>query len=429
MNAVIDTIGNIFELYIIVEYFKLIFGTQRISGKLPSTIVIFCVLLSFALSAFWKLDPAVLLVISLLSYFGISFIYSGNVIIRIFSCLLIYVFFLALDIINGLILSRIYNMSVDILQSIPVCYIQGVMLSKFGVFIIVKILGLLKRNKAKHINSSSIILLTFFPVASILSICTISFFTYKATEYIILFLSYISISSLILSNILIFYVFERQSKLELEKNRFDFMQNQLARQKEHYQELYNTQKETRRIWHDMKNSLIAISGYLEVGKNEQAIEYINDLTGTNLKAIQILDTGCPAIDVILNSKLKRAESSGIDLQYKIVLPEKLSIEPIDFAVLLANGLDNAIEAVEKLEKPNMIIMLNIMPREDYVFIKITNPISNNIDVLHLETVKPDKLNHGYGLNNIGLIAQKYSGDVNIESRDLNFYLSVVLKNK
>lgn len=427
LYTTIDLLGNAFEIYIVNEFFKLIFGKQPLVKRHAKTIFGIALLLSSFFAVVIKDSPFITSFIALIVYFLLSYSYSNKILLRLSLSILLIAFFLAAEVISGIIIKNIFSINIGTIQKNVAYYIQGVLFSKFIVFVIVKLIGIREFKYLYPMSSKIPLMLSVFPVSSIFSICTIAAFTYDVVTFKIILLASISIIALILSNVIVFYVFERQNDLEQKNVRLEFVHDLLKLQKDHYIELYNTQEETRRVRHDMKNRLMAISGYLEAGEFKQAVNYIKKYSGEIQEAFDVIDTGCPAIDAILKAKLQKAAGSGARLTYKIILPENLFIDAIDLAVVLANGLDNAIEAIDKLQSPK-IINLSIMPQQDYLVINIRNPIISNVDVNHLETNKHDPSEHGYGLKNIKLIAEKYSGDADIKSENSTFSLCVLLKN-
>lgn len=424
----INLLGNVFEIYIVLEYFRLVFNkkmTTRVSNKV---ICLGAALLSFPATIILKSNNYFTIFVAIFTYFGLSCLYLSKIWTRIFLSILIYFFFLAAEIISGAVMTYFLNVNIKITQQNITYYLWGALFSKFLVFIIMKLISIQKFKYPNHpISVKTILMLTSFPLSSIVSIYVIALSTYKTTETRTNLFSSISVVALMLSNIIVFYLFERQNELEEKNIRLEFMHNLFEMQREHYLDLYHSQEETRRIRHDMKNCLIAISGYLEVGEYQEAEQYISEYTGKIQKATGVINTGCPAIDAILTAKLQKADTVGAKLSYKIMLPENLLIDSIDLAAILANGLDNAIEAVSHLQGEKTI-RLSIMPRQNYLTINILNPVNQTVDVHHLRTTKENSIEHGYGLKNIRMIAEKYSGDVDIKSESTSFRLNLLLKN-
>lgn len=107
----------------------------------------------------------------------------------------------------------------------------------------------------------------------------------------------------------------------------------------------------------------------------------------------------------------------------------MQIEPIDISSLLSNLLDNAIEASEKTDNP--IINLSIFKQNAYYVINIENSIceNNNLtdsDYIPIST-KSNSALHGYGMQIIDDIAQKYDGNFSWRVRNEKFVATVLLK--
>lgn len=241
-------------------------------------------------------------------------------------------------------------------------------------------------------------------------------------------LTFIATILLILSNIFIFYILNKQTKIELTKQRVSFVGDQLKIQQEHYNELYQSQVETRRLWHDMNNHLTTISGYLQMDKMNKAKYYISKLTGDLYKVINVVNTGFPAIDAIIKSKQHRAKIANADIIYNFYMISDLLVDEADIAIIIAIGLDNAIEAVEKVKDGCIPINLKVTSSDQQVDILIRNNTDTSVDINNLVTTKNDKLNHGFGLNSIKAIVNKYGGQTEIFYQFNVFELRIKIKN-
>ena len=107
----------------------------------------------------------------------------------------------------------------------------------------------------------------------------------------------------------------------------------------------------------------------------------------------------------------------------------VKITDMDLVIVLANCLDNAIEAVEKLEQAELRkIRVVILNDEGGISILVENPVSGEVNVNELRTTKADKENHGLGLKNIKSIVQKYEGNFQIEIEKQIFRVKIYLPN-
>ena len=105
----------------------------------------------------------------------------------------------------------------------------------------------------------------------------------------------------------------------------------------------------------------------------------------------------------------------------------IKIDHLDLTVLIANILDNAIEATTQVSG-NRCISFSLITDNENIIILTQNPTVNNIETTHLMTTKKDKKHHGFGLMSVKSIAQKYDGNYVFECADGIFTSTIVLLN-
>ena len=98
---------------------------------------------------------------------------------------------------------------------------------------------------------------------------------------------------------------------------------------------------------------------------------------------------------------------------------------MDLVVLLANCLDNAIEAVEQLPE-NKTIKLVISDHNDAISVFIENTYLETEKNSLFITSKANKQEHGYGLQNMRRTVEKYSGIFRIETEEQKFKVKIFL---
>lgn len=97
--------------------------------------------------------------------------------------------------------------------------------------------------------------------------------------------------------------------------------------------------------------------------------------------------------------------------------------------MLGNALDNAIEATEKCESFEKKIEIIMGIKKESLVMVIRNPFDNVLKTDksgNLLTTKTDSSLHGYGVNSIIRVAEKYHGDVVIEDEEGQFVLTVTM---
>jgi hypothetical protein len=367
-------------------------------------------------------------IIAVAAYFLLTFLYEGSKAHRLLFTCLVYCIFIACEIIVGMLLKLLSGLTVEETQTNLLFYFQGGLYSNMLRFLLITLLSMNLKSKFGFISRKLIFTSFITAISSIMITGLILFFAYRETNQIAMFLIIIATSLLVFSNLFLVTLMERQAEMEATKQRLLFIENQIHTQTKHFDELSALQDETRQIWHDMNNKLIGVSEYIKLNENDKALAFIESMAGQVSKLMLKADTGCPAIDAVLKFKIKKAEDNGCYLDYFTQLPEKVYIDEIDIAILIANALDNAIEYHQRIQVPNKKIKLNIVTHSEYISIKIENQVSENIDVDHLITHKNNALYHGYGLENIKRIAERYEGDLHLSCQNNRFVVSVLLKN-
>ncbi len=180
-----------------------------------------------------------------------------------------------------------------------------------------------------------------------------------------------------------------------------------------YQELRKAYDRNRCLIHDEKHRMQYIEECLENGDIKRAYEFVkksNRDIRTNHKHVKM--TGIPTIDFIINMKMEKIKQLRIDLQVQSDLDEN-PIGEADFVVLLGNLLDNAIEAAEKCRPESRMIKLHLS-KVNHMFLLLLENSNVVMPVRKKEkfvSSKKESEFHGYGVESIKYITEKYDGEV------------------
>ena len=205
------------------------------------------------------------------------------------------------------------------------------------------------------------------------------------------------------------------------------LETQIRSQYSYYRKLEQVTKETRAIKHDMKNHIIVMKGMVEKGDLEGVSDYLDNIQSTMDNVSVVIHTGNSIVDSIVNEKNEIATSKEINMKVNVSLPEEIKVIPMDLCVMVANSLDNAIEACEKIASGGKKeISLYGRCERGYLSFIISNTVAKSVHISHnaVVTDKADKLNHGYGLRNIKNSVKRNGGKVNIECQEGVFSLYI-----
>lgn len=207
------------------------------------------------------------------------------------------------------------------------------------------------------------------------------------------------------------------------------MQEQFKMQFNHYKQLEEINGETRALKHDMKNHMLCLKALLDNYKNDEAVRYLADITD-QIEALNMkINTGDTIIDAVLQQKYKEAQKNKTILEIEGRFVGKLPLEPIDKCTIIANALDNALEACLKIQDlTKRKIQLIVGYNKNYIFITIKNRVEEKIEINNntIITSKSNKKSHGFGLQNIKNSLTSYNSYINIYYEENMFVLEIVI---
>jgi len=205
---------------------------------------------------------------------------------------------------------------------------------------------------------------------------------------------------------------------------------QIEQQKVYLERAEEYQSELRRYRHDRKNNMISLFGILENGDVEGAKAYIQDIVGILNQHSSIINTGNPAFDALITEKLDEAEKAGIEVDQIVGLPRDLGINRKDLCLSVGSCMDNAIEACMRAKAAGLkpYIQFQLVEVKGIIVLKMDNatPDADSEGLEQLSTNKEDKINHGFGLQNIRSVVDKYHGYMDAAIHDHMFSLTFTL---
>lgn len=230
----------------------------------------------------------------------------------------------------------------------------------------------------------------------------------------------IAIINILLCIMFEFFAFETSTRQELRKNL-----DVISQMKYNEEKQYELSKENIALinqkCHDLKYFIRNYGNNQTL--NPQVIEDIS-------QSIEIFDsnikTGNNALDIIFTEKSLLCYKNNI--RFTCIADGKLLsfMDDVDAYSLFGNLVDNAIEAL-KDEAQKRVISLIIKGQGDFVSISIQNFFSKQ---LRFEnglpiTTKKDKNYHGYGMQSIKMICEKYNGTLSINTNDNIFSVNIL----
>lgn len=230
----------------------------------------------------------------------------------------------------------------------------------------------------------------------------------------------------ILTNMGVLFVcscFSRNLRTELELD-------MLRIQKGYYEEMAVEQEKVRKLRHDMRNHLNVLQVFLKDGETCQARDYLSRLSDefqTDLRSF------CenPIINAVLNAKYHLARSCNITCRFHLQLPQDVGIDSVSLCLLVANTLDNAIEACCKIPEDSSLsrdILLKARCTSGFFSYYIENTKINPVHEKHgvFLTDKEEAALHGFGLKSATDMVRRRGGSIDISYTDEIFSVTALI---
>jgi sensor histidine kinase regulating citrate/malate metabolism len=212
---------------------------------------------------------------------------------------------------------------------------------------------------------------------------------------------------------LIFLFYSRESYKSLNRLREEFNEKQI----DYYKTLLNQEEDTKKFRHDIRNHLICIEELLETGKPEDAKNYIKDMHHSLDKIANTYDTGNDIINAILNYYVNKGKEDHIRINVKGRILQELNIPMMHLSTIVSNLVSNAYEATLKVSSTSdKDILVEIHSGSKYLEFIVKNPtVTDRVKLDEkILTTKPDKRNHGFGMQNIKEVLSKYEGELQLK---------------
>ena len=203
----------------------------------------------------------------------------------------------------------------------------------------------------------------------------------------------------------------------------------ISEQTEQYKTAMNKERELRRFRHDYNAHMTAVSGLLANEEYDKLKEYIKSM-GYFKEKFNLVNSGNIITDAVFNQYKELCDKDNIEFEISGKLPENFNMAETDLCVLFSNLMSNAYEAAAQCEKDSSIIRTQIRNNDDDVFIKLSNSVKGEVVFKNglPVTDKPDRKNHGFGVENILEVVERNGGHVEWKQSDKGRFTADIMLN-
>lgn len=267
-------------------------------------------------------------------------------------------------------------------------------------------------------------LLLLLPIA--LVFLMVFYFLNSATNITVLFLTTLTAVS-------VFFIIARLLGATAEIVRMQRsekeMSDRMELQRRSYDRLARKMEAGRVYRHDMRHHLRIIEGLARQGDCGRIIEYTGKMNGSLKKIENVERCKNPEINAVLSEYISRAENSGCRITESFALPAKLPFAEDDVCIVLANAVENAINACVRLPREERYINISAEWVDNRrLLVSVKNPCADALvfDENGLPVVDRPSEEHGVGLGSVNRIAEKYNGFLRCRLEDGEFVFHAAL---
>jgi hypothetical protein len=201
---------------------------------------------------------------------------------------------------------------------------------------------------------------------------------------------------------------------------------QIKQAKKDLNEFWEQQEKTAIYRHDMRHHLNLIASFLADGDIEKSMEYINRVQTNIMEVTPIRYCENNTVNLILSYYACKAETDKITLTVDAQIRQNIRIIETELCALLSNGLENAINACNKVEDVRArTIHFKCKVHKENLVIFIENSFTGVV-IKENGLPKSTQPDHGFGIKSMVMIIDKYSGCYSYSAENGIFTLRIVL---
>jgi hypothetical protein len=245
---------------------------------------------------------------------------------------------------------------------------------------------------------------------------------YSGSEAVFEFLPFVLCVAYLIFSVVYFKEYEEKCEAEQHNRLMEIRQIQSVKEIEAIQ---RSEYEISLFRHDMRHFLSDILAYIQNGDSDKAAAYIHEVIIAADKTAPQKFCANELVNMVLSSFEGKMQEQNMRFLASVQIPQKLPCADMEFTSILANGLENAIQAVAGLEVEKREITLDLHMNDNKLLLLIKNPyaqtpeLSNGIPI----TREPG---HGLGTQSIKYTVEKLQGNCQFVVKDGAFMLRVVL---
>ena len=160
--------------------------------------------------------------------------------------------------------------------------------------------------------------------------------------------------------------------------------------------------------HDFRHKLNTLASLIQAGRHSECLPLLEEYGEALGKTGLTRYSSHAVLDAVLSNYIQKAQHKGIAVNLGLAFPEVLPTNEAELATAMANALENAIHACEKVEPEKRYIDIKVLCRPGFI-IQIANSYTGDVEFDQNEIPISREQDHGFGTRSIAAFCQKNGG--------------------
>lgn len=422
MEIAISILTIVFEAFCAVFFFDAFFHRRSETYRRSRTFftVAVCTALAVLLGNIHIADSLRHLLNILVIFLVPLLLHKALLVLKLVLSLLFYFLVIGVDFAFIALFSRIFSATFDGMTTDMLLFSLTAMASKSVLFIIVIVVRRFWNRGRFQVSGQNAAwaMVLCPPAVSVVSILVMFFNLTDQHDGVGRVLTSFSTVGLFVLSLIVFYIMESIKDREEKTIENALLKQQVAIEMDSVLSLSGAYDKQKSMLHDYSNQVATIRQLLAAEKYERASAYVQELAANIASAYHKIETGNDVVDAVLNQKELLCQKRGIAFEIRVDDLSGLPVRDEDFVIILANVIDNAMEACEQLPQ-NRYVQVLMRRDEGQLVLSVKNPVAKRvkIDGNTIATTKKDAQWHGLGLRNVASALEKYGADYELISEE------------
>lgn len=196
-----------------------------------------------------------------------------------------------------------------------------------------------------------------------------------------------------------------------------------------YEKLRNYIENTRRLRHDFRHTLGALSILAERGQFDELCQYLREYNDSaNMESKPVIYCENPAVNAVLGYYADMAHENHIDTKWDVSIPEKTDISDVDLCVIIGNLAENAIHGCQTVAAEKRYINFSVdMENQKELYFVMVNSFNGIVKKENNKFVSVKSDGEGIGVESVRAVTEKYHGTSDFNNDGEMFISRVMIR--